>query len=185
MQPTLFCDESPAVPTVHPVEKWHAMLRGKAKAFRNSQDDEDAEQEAVLAALISLQTFNPAKSQVQTHMGSAARFRLMTFTNRVVSRGYGGLKGKANAREFVPQTGAFELVDIGSEDADLLANHDEQMMLWNLVSKLPNDQRQVVRLRYICEWNTSTIAWHLGVYKKDVATIEAAAMERLGKELGG
>ncbi len=168
------------------VAQWLPMLIGKANKFRGSQDYEDAQQEAALAALISLRTFNPDLSEVQTHMGSAAMFRLRTFANRCASRGYAGLKGKSNANDYVPRTSAIgDDHDVEHSDADLLAMHDEQMQLWNLVDRLPHDQRTVIRLRYICEWNTSTIAWHLGVYRADVLKLEAAARVALAEVIRG
>ncbi len=192
MQPTLFCDDTPPIiaPARHKsaineqdqaaVMQWLPMLRGKAKRFKAAQhaDDEDNQQEAALAAVLAVGTYRGDVSQLQTHLGSAAEYRLRTIERKRKRRGMTG------------DTGTIPRLSTIGEDWDVEDRREAFIRatvedLRRAYSALPHDEYLVIIHRRVSEMTGAEVAALLGVTVDEVDRIEAAAMERLASLLGG
>ncbi len=193
MQPTLFCDDTPppiTAPARHKsaineqdraaVVQWLPMLRGKAKRFKAAQhaDDEDNQQEAALAAVLAVGTYRGDVSQLQTHLGSAAEYRLRTIERKRKRRGMTGDTGAIPRLSTIGET-----FDAPDTRAIPLGATVEQLRA--AFERLPHDEYLVIVHRRISEMSGAEVAALLGTTVDEIDRLEAAAMERLASLLGG
>lgn len=164
--------------------QWCDLLRGKArrKSRRMQEADQnDAEQEAILAAALSIGTYRVDRSQPQTHIGFAADCRLKTFVKRAASRGFAGLGGVNDVRPLVPGTSTIGETDYEDRREPPIGATVDQLRA--AMKELSNDEYIVIFYRRIVEMTGAEVASMLDTTVDEIDRIEAAAMDRLGRML--
>lgn len=161
------------------LNQWQPMICQQALAYRDLQaaDRDDAIQEAHLGALISFKTFNPKYSKVQTHIGSAAKFRLRTIERKRKAR---GLTGHTDSLPALTTIGELDLPD--TRPAWIGATVEQ---LREAMKRLTNEEYLVVFHRRIAEMTGAEVAALLETTVDEIDRIEAAALERLEMMLDG
>jgi RNA polymerase sigma-70 factor (ECF subfamily) len=70
----------------------------------------------------------------------------------------------------------------GVTPEELVARHEQYRILWDLLGRLPDQQREIVTLRYLLAWRVKDIAAHLALTENHVSVLLRRVIQRLKKE---
>jgi RNA polymerase sigma factor (sigma-70 family) len=106
-----FCPGRPLTPTERAsVEQWYPACWWKSgKVKKQHADFEDDAQEAAVQMCQSARTFNPAISNISTHLCNGAHWRLITVHRKRLTNGFSGLGHLVHSGEQLPSAALVEI----------------------------------------------------------------------------
>lgn len=160
---------------------WLPMLMRKASASNlQPADQEERRQEVIVAGLLAFKTYD-GSTKIQTHLGEAARYRMMDEARKREAKGFGGLGSKVDVRPFVPKLSGLETdVEAGQRNESPAVER-----IQSAIRKLPRRYQTVIHLRNLCGWDWDEIGKKLKVTSRVARLRGKEGMKQLKAVLKG
>jgi RNA polymerase sigma-70 factor, ECF subfamily len=141
---------------------------------------EDATELTFLRALVGLPRFEERGSTGRGSSPDASTFRVWLF--RIARNVVANERRRARRHPEAPLDAALATADAGSVEA-VAVRRTEASSAWSAVSRLPDDRRRAVTLRFVDEMSTSEIAAILGRSEGAVRVLIHRALRSVARGL--